>query len=164
MATATRGPEGTGQEETTPREEGSGKEELPLGFAIRPNIPRRRNNGYFPLRSLESWPGKQPGARRLVSTQHEDNMPKYVIERDIPNVGNVTPEQVIAISQKSCSVLNNLGPKIQWLHSYVTQDKIYCVYIAPNEEMVREHARQGGFPANRISEVKLVIDPTSAEG
>jgi len=90
-------------------------------------------------------------------------MPKYVIERDIPNVGDVTPEQVIAISQKSCSVLNNLGPKIQWLHSYVTQDKIYCVYIAPNEEMVREHARMGGFPANRVSEVKLVIDPTSAE-
>jgi Protein of unknown function (DUF4242) len=90
-------------------------------------------------------------------------MPKYVIERDIPGVGDVTPEQVLAISQKSCSVLNNLGPKIQWLHSYVTQDKIYCVYIAPNEETVREHAKQGGFPANRVSEVKLVIDPTSAE-
>src|SRR5580658_8529041 len=90
-------------------------------------------------------------------------MPKYVIERDIPNVGNVSPADVIAISQKSCSVLNNLGPRIQWLHSYVTQDKIYCVYIAPNEEMVREHAKQGGFPANRVSEVKLVIDPTSAE-
>ena len=90
-------------------------------------------------------------------------MPKYVIERDIANIGDVTPDQVIAISQKSCAVLNNLGPKIQWLHSYVTQDKIYCVYIAPNEEMVREHARQGGFPANRVSEVKLVIDPTSAE-
>jgi Nickel responsive protein SCO4226-like len=90
-------------------------------------------------------------------------MPKYVIERDIPNVGDVTPEQVTAISQKSCSVLNSLGPMIQWLHSYVTQDKIYCVYIAPNEEMVREHARQGGFPANRVSEVKLTIDPTSAE-
>ena len=73
-------------------------------------------------------------------------MPKYVIERDIPSIGDVTPDQVIAISQKSCSVLNNLGPKIQWLHSYVTQDKIYCVYIAPNEEMVREHAKQGGFP------------------
>ena len=90
-------------------------------------------------------------------------MPKYVIERDIPNVGSVTPEQVIAISQKSCSVLHELGPKIQWLQSFVTQDKIYCVYIAPDEEMVREHARQGGFPANRVSEVKLVIDPTSAE-
>jgi len=90
-------------------------------------------------------------------------MPKYVIERDIPSVGDVTPEQIIAISQKSCSILSQLGPQIQWLHSYVTQDKIYCVYIAPNEAMVREHARQGGFPANRVSEVKHVIDPTSAE-
>ncbi len=88
-------------------------------------------------------------------------MPKYVIERDIPGIGNVTPQEVVAISQKSCSVLQNLGPQIQWLHSYVTGDKIYCV--APNEEMVREHAKQGGFPANRVSEVKLVIDPTSAE-
>jgi hypothetical protein len=90
-------------------------------------------------------------------------MPKYVIERDIPNVGSVTTDQVIALSQKSCSVLNSLGPQIQWVHSYLTQDKIYCVYIAPNEEMVREHAKRGGFPANRVSEVKLVIDPTSAE-
>jgi len=90
-------------------------------------------------------------------------MPKYVIERDIPNVGDVTPEQVIAISQKSCSVLNTLGPTIQWLHSYVTQDKIYCVYIAPNEEMVREHARQGGFPANSVAQVRRIIDPTTAE-
>jgi len=90
-------------------------------------------------------------------------MPKYVIERDIPSVGDVTPEQIIAISQKSCSILSQLGPQIQWLHSYVTPDKIYCIYIAPNEAMVREHARQGGFPANRISEVKHVIDPTSAE-
>ena len=91
-------------------------------------------------------------------------MPKYVIERDIPKIGDVTPEQVIAISQKSCSVLQNLGPTIQWLHSYVTQDKIYCVYIAPNEAMVREHARQGGFPAESVAEVKAVIDPTTAEG
>jgi hypothetical protein len=90
-------------------------------------------------------------------------MPKYVIERDIPGIGKVTPEEVVAISQKSCSVLKNLGPQIQWLHSYVTGDKIYCVYIAPSEEMVREHAKQGGFPANKVSEVKLVIDPTSAE-
>jgi hypothetical protein len=90
-------------------------------------------------------------------------MPKYVIEREIPGVGNLTPDEALAISQKSCSVLNKLGPSIQWLHSYVTADKIYCVYIAPNEEMVREHAKQGGFPANRISEVKLMIDPTSAE-
>jgi hypothetical protein len=90
-------------------------------------------------------------------------MPKYVIERDIPGVGNVTPQEVAAISQKSCSVLQNLGPQIQWVHSYVTADKIYCVYIAPNEEMVREHAKKGAFPANRVSEVKRVIDPTSAE-
>ncbi len=90
-------------------------------------------------------------------------MPKYVIERELPGIGNVTRDQVLAISQKSCSVLNNLGPKIQWLHSFVTADKIYCLYIAASEEMVLEHARLGGFPANRISEVRLVIDPTSAE-
>ncbi|MGA7218756.1 MAG: DUF4242 domain-containing protein [Candidatus Sulfotelmatobacter sp.] len=90
-------------------------------------------------------------------------MPKYVIEREIPDAGNLSQDQVLAISQKSCSVLKNLGPQIQWLESYVTQDKIYCVYIAPNEAMVREHASQGGFPANRISEVKRIIDPTSAE-
>ena len=90
-------------------------------------------------------------------------MPKYVIEREIPGAGNFTADEVQAIAQKSCSVLNKLGPQIQWLHSYITADKIYCVYIAPNEEMVREHAKQGGFPANRISEVKRVIDPTSAE-
>lgn len=90
-------------------------------------------------------------------------MPKYVIERELPGAGNLTCDQVQAISQKSCSVLRNLGPTIQWLHSYVTADKIYCVYIAPNEEKVREHARQGGFPANSILEVRLVIDPTSAE-
>ena len=90
-------------------------------------------------------------------------MPKYVIERDIPQAGNLTEQQIQAISQKSCSVLQNLGPQIQWVHSYVTEDKIYCVYIAPNEEMVKEHAKQGGFPANRVSEVKHIIDPTSAE-
>jgi hypothetical protein len=90
-------------------------------------------------------------------------MPKYVIEREIPEAGKLSAEQLQAISQKSCGVLENLGPKIQWLQSYVTDDKIYCVYIAPNEEMVREHAKQGGFPANRVSEVKQVIDPTTAE-
>ena len=90
-------------------------------------------------------------------------MPKYVIERDIPDAGKLTPGQIQAISQKSCGVLHGLGPQIQWVQSYVTPDKIYCIYIAPNEEMVREHARQGGFPANSISEVKLVIDPTTAE-
>ncbi len=90
-------------------------------------------------------------------------MPKYVIEREIPGAGNLNQEQITAISQKSCSVLKNLGPQIQWVESYVTGDKIYCVYIAPNEAMVREHAKQGGFPANRVSEVKRMIDPTSAE-
>lgn len=90
-------------------------------------------------------------------------MPKYVIERELADTGNITPDQVLVLSQKSCSVLDRLGPKIQWLHSYVTADRIYCVYIAPNEEMIRAHAMQGGFPANRISEVKFVIDPTSAE-
>jgi hypothetical protein len=90
-------------------------------------------------------------------------MPKYVIERDIPGAGSLTQDQILGISQKSCSVLQNLGPQIQWVESFVTQDKIYCVYIAPNEATVREHARQGGFPANRVSEVKRMIDPTSAE-
>ena len=89
-------------------------------------------------------------------------MPKYVIEREIPGAGKLSSQQLEAVSKKSCSVLNALGPKIQWLQSYVTADKLYCVYIAPNEEVVREHARQGGFPANRISEVKAVIDPTTA--
>jgi len=90
-------------------------------------------------------------------------MPKYVIEREIPGAGNLSPQELQGISEKSCSVLQNLGPRIQWLHSYVTGDKIYCVYIAPNEEMIREHANQGGFPANRISEIKTTIDPTTAE-
>ena len=90
-------------------------------------------------------------------------MPKYVIERDLPGAGALSTEQLQGISQKSCGVLRNLGPQIQWLHSYVTGDKIYCVYIAPNEQMVREHAKQGGFPANRVSEVKIIIDPTTAE-
>ena len=90
-------------------------------------------------------------------------MPKYVIEREIPGVGAFSAEQLRGISQKSCSVLSKLGPQIQWLQSYVTGDKIYCVYIAPNEAMVREHATQGGFPANRVSEVKTIMDPTTAE-
>ncbi len=90
-------------------------------------------------------------------------MPKYVIERDLPGAGNLSAEQLQAISQKSCAVLRELGPQIQWVQSYVTDDKIYCVYIAPNEEIVRTHAQQGGFPANRISEIKQVIDPTTAE-
>ena len=88
-------------------------------------------------------------------------MPKYLIEREIPGAGKLSPQQLQAISQKSCSVLNKLGAQIQWLHSYVVDDKIYCVYISPNEAMIREHARQGGFPANHVSEVKAMIDPTT---
>ena len=90
-------------------------------------------------------------------------MPKFVIEREIAGVGKLSGAELHAISQQSCSVLMSMGPQIMWLHSYVTPDKIYCVYIAPNEEMVREHATRGGFPANRISEVKEIIDPTTAE-
>lgn len=90
-------------------------------------------------------------------------MPKYVIEREIPAAGKLTSDELVAISQKSCSVLNKMGPQIQWVQSYVTDDKIYCVYIAPNEEAIREHARQGGFPANRVSAVRSVIDPSTAE-
>ena len=90
-------------------------------------------------------------------------MPKYLIEREVPGVGKLLAKDVQALSQKSCSVLQNMGPQIQWVQSYVTGDKLYCVYIAPNEEMIREHAKQGGFPANRISEIKSMIDPTTAE-
>jgi hypothetical protein len=90
-------------------------------------------------------------------------MPKYVIEREIPGASKLNAEQLKAISQTSCGVLSKLGPSIQWKHSYVAGDKIYCVYIAPNIEMVKEHARLGGFPANLISEVAEIIDPTTAE-
>jgi hypothetical protein len=90
-------------------------------------------------------------------------MPEYVIEREIPGAGKLSAEELKAISQKSCGVLQKLGPQIQWVHSYVTDDKVYCVYNAPNEEMVREHATQGGFPADRISQVRSIINPTTAE-
>jgi len=90
-------------------------------------------------------------------------LPRYVIEREIPGAGKLSPQELQAISQKSCSVLDQLGPRIQWVQSFVTGDKIYCVYIAPDEAMVREHARQGGFPANSVAEVKSIIDPTTAE-
>ncbi len=91
-------------------------------------------------------------------------MPKYVIEREIPGIGSVSPEEASAIAQKSCSVIEDLGPQIQWLHSYVVDDKTYCVYIAPSEDLIRQHAEQSGFPADVISEVKGVIDPVTAEG
>lgn len=90
-------------------------------------------------------------------------MPKYVIEREIPGAGKLSPAELRAISQKSCNVIGALGPQIQWVQSFVTADKVYCVYIAPDEDLVREHARQGGFPANRVSEVMAVIDPVTAE-
>jgi hypothetical protein len=105
--------------------------------------------------------------KKLVAKRADESaihlMPKYVIEREIAGAGKLTPDQLQGISQKSCGVLKQLGPQIQWVESYVTDDKIYCVYIAPNEAMVREHAKQGGFPANRVSEVKTIIDPTTAE-
>ena len=90
-------------------------------------------------------------------------MPKFVIEREIPGAGKLSSQELQGISQKSCGVLQQMGPKIQWVESYVTDDKIYCVYIAPDEATVREHAEQGGFPANRVSEIKSIIDPTTAE-
>lgn len=91
-------------------------------------------------------------------------MPKFLIERNIPGAGILTPEQLQGISQKSCSVLRGLGPQIQWVQSYVTDDKITCVYIAPNAEMVYEHAKQGGFPADAVLEIRTIIDPTTSEG
>ena len=90
-------------------------------------------------------------------------MPKFVIEREIPGAGKLTADQLHAISQKSCGVLQSMGPRIQWLQSYVTDNKIYCIYIAPDEATVREHARQGGFPANSVAQVRSIIDPTTSE-
>jgi hypothetical protein len=90
-------------------------------------------------------------------------MPKYLIEREIPGAGKLSPEELAGISQKSCSVLREMGPQIQWVQSFVTDDKVYCVYIAPSEDAVREHATKGGFPANRVSPISSVIDPTTAE-
>lgn len=90
-------------------------------------------------------------------------MPKYLIERELPGAGKLTPQELRGLAEKSCNVLRGMGPKIQWQESFVTDNKLYCVYIAPNEETVREHARQGGFPANRISEIKSIIDPATSE-
>lgn len=90
-------------------------------------------------------------------------MPKFLIEREIPGAGKLSKDELHAISQKSCGVLSNMGPAIQWVESYVTDDKVYCVYVAPNEQMVREHASQGGFPVNKISQVRGMIDPTTSE-
>lgn len=90
-------------------------------------------------------------------------MPKYLIEREIPGAGSLSVAQLQEVAQTSCNVLKEMGPQIQWLESYVTGDKVYCVYISPNEDMIREHAKKGGFPANRISEIKSIIDPTTSE-
>jgi hypothetical protein len=90
-------------------------------------------------------------------------MPRYVIERELPGAGNLSQQDLQAISQKSCGVLDNLGPRIQWVESYVTEDKIYCIYQAPNKEIIRQHAEMGGFPANRIEEIRNVINPVTAE-
>jgi hypothetical protein len=90
-------------------------------------------------------------------------MPKYVIEREIPGAGKLSPKELRGISQKSCAVLSRLGPQIQWVESYVTDDKVYCIYLAPSAELIRQHAEQGGFPADRISQVRTVIDPATAE-
>jgi hypothetical protein len=123
--------------------------------------------GQFPMRDLSGGiesdsKSKQP-AVCYAGCHGGADMPKFLIEREIPGAAGMSQQQLQAISEKSCSVLRNLGPEIQWVHSYVTGDKIYCVYVAPNEQMVREHARLGGFPANRISEIKSIIDPTTAE-
>lgn len=91
-------------------------------------------------------------------------MPKYIIEREVPGAGKLSPQELQAVSQKSCEVLDRLGPKIQWVQSYVTSDKVYCVYIAPSEELIQAHAQKVGIPANKISSIALVIDPTTAEG
>ena len=100
----------------------------------------------------------------LVPTERRYVVPKYVIERDIPGAGKLSPAEIQSISQRSCTVLERLGPRIQWVQSYVTDDRIYRIYIAPDESVVREHAKLGGFPANRISRVRTIIDPTTAEG
>lgn len=90
-------------------------------------------------------------------------MPKFVIERDMPGAGNLTTEQLQTLSQKSCSILQTMGPQIQWVQSFVTDDKVYCIYIAPDEASVRQHAQMGGFPASRVSQVRVMVDPTTAE-
>jgi hypothetical protein len=116
----------------------------------------------------KNWPHPQKKATTrtyaLVKSQTKgERMPKYIIERDIPGAGYICGTDMQAISQKSSTVLQGLGPQIQWVQSYVTEDKIYCIYIAPNKELVLEHARKAGFPANNVAEVKRMIDPTTAE-
>jgi hypothetical protein len=90
-------------------------------------------------------------------------MPKFVIEREMPGAGKLTPEQLQTISQKSCNIVREMGPGIQWVQSFVTDDKVYCIYIAPDEAMIRHHAQMGGFPASRVAQVRMMVDPTTAE-
>src|SRR4051812_26074888 len=120
-----------------------------------------------PVRSRSGQPSNARlcAAHRAPTTYYSTKniMPKYVIEREIPGAGDLSREQLQGVAQKSCDVLRALGPQIQWVQSFVTDNKIYCVYIAPNEQLVREHAKKGGFPANRVSEVRETIDPTTAE-
>ena len=107
---------------------------------------------------------ERPNTKNLNISERRKQMPKYIIERELPGAGDLGDEEIQGISQKSCQVLNELGPQIQWVESFVTDDKIYCVYNAPNKEMIEKHAQEGGFPANKISKVRRRIDPTSAEG
>ena len=126
-------------------------------------------NSSFYKRSITKWrpePTSKTGLKRKESRYGEkqkQQMPKFIIEREIPNAGELNAEQLKSISQTSCGVLKNMGPQIQWVQSYVTANKIYCVYLAPNEEMILEHAKQGGFPANAVSKVSSIIDPTTAD-
>lgn len=108
-------------------------------------------------------PGLRAGKLGSQSPREGSKMPKYIIERQIPQAGKLSPQELQSISLKSCGILRDMGPQIQWVQSYVTDDKIYCVYIAPHEAAVREHAARGGFPANAVAEVKTLIDPTTAE-
>jgi hypothetical protein len=98
-----------------------------------------------------------------LTLKQENSMPKFVIEREVPGAGKLSPAELQGLSQKSCNVLRALGPEIQWVQSHVTDDKLYCLYIAPDETLIRKHAEMGGFPANRISKVHAVIDPTTSE-
>jgi uncharacterized protein DUF4242 len=111
---------------------------------------------------LPCSPGGRPGLFFALNLKGGE-MPKFVIERELPGAGKLSAEQLKGISQTSCGVLSKMGPQIQWVESFVTDDKIYCVYIAPNKELIEEHAKQGGFPANKVSEVRAMIDPTTAE-
>jgi hypothetical protein len=127
-----------------------------------------RGNSSILLRNGGQFFSSQHGGRIYTGVSNEVQgerryMPKFVIEREIPGAGAFSPEQLQAISQTSCGVLRTMGPEIQWIHSYVTADKIYCVYFADNEELVKEHAKKGGFPANRVSKITSMIDPATAE-